>query len=91
MTTESVFLNQEKTWRYIAAISDPIVRVLTEAALSRAIFAWMADPVQRASLVETPIDLLVHARGMYAFFCDRDLIQRVLNGEYRSVEDIEVF
>jgi hypothetical protein len=91
MVTEAIFVRQEQARQYIAAISDPTERLLTEAALSRAIGAWVGDPVQRALLMETPIDLLAYARGTHAFFRNRDLIQRILNGECRSVDDIEAF
>ena len=66
-------------------------QLLTEAALSRAVGAWMADPVQRSSLLENPIDLLAYVRGVHAFFRDPALIQQILNGECTNVEGIEVF
>lgn len=84
--------NQEATRAYIAAIRDPKDRLLTEAAVSKAIGTWMADEEQRTRLVSEPIDLLAYAKAAHAFLRDHQVVEGILSGRYTSLDDLsEVF
>jgi hypothetical protein len=82
-----IFLHQEEARNYVASITDAKERLLVEAALSRAIGFWLADP-GRESLHAGPIDLLAFVRGIGAFLHDRAVLDGILSGRLTSMEDI---
>lgn len=85
---ESIFRNQERMRGYIRAIQDDTERLLTEAAVSKAIGIWMSDPSARAQLMSEPMDVLLFAKAVHAFLGDRDVVEGILNGKYKSIEEL---
>jgi hypothetical protein len=87
-----IFTNQEAAHAFAADIRDPKERLLTQAAIARALHAWLSDAEQASKLVAVPIDLLAFARGVHAFFRDRRVLEGILNGSLTNFDELsEVF
>ena len=57
-------------------------------ALSRAVHAWISNPDVSARLLRQPLDLLAFVEGVHAFFQDRDTLEGILNGRYKTIADV---
>ena len=87
-----IFANQEAAHAYARDIRDPKERLLTQAAVARALHAWLSDAEQAAKLVAIPIDLLAFAKGVHALFRDRRVLEGILNGSLTNLDELsEVF
>ncbi len=87
-----IFTNQQAAHEYVDAIQEPRQRLLTEAAMSKAVHAWLSDPTQASKLMSAPIDLLAFAKGVHAFFGDLRILAGILDGSLTRLEDLtEVF
>lgn len=85
---EAVFLNQHEARAYVESIGDKTARLLTEAALSKAIGVWIRDSGAQLALAERPIDLLMFVKALHAFFQDKVVIERILSGKYSNLDDV---
>lgn len=85
------FLRQTEANLYVQSITDVTEHLLTEIALSRAIGAWVNDPAQRDELMRRPIDLLPFVIAVHAFFRDRAVLEGILEGKIKSLEDLDPF
>lgn len=83
-----IFRNQTEVRTYIERIEEPRVRLLTEAALNRAIGAWLSDPELQRRLLTEPIDLLAFAKGVRAFFQNADILEGIVTGKYKTMSDL---
>ena len=79
-----IFTNQEGAHAYAGGIRDPKERLLTQAAIARALHAWLSDAEQATKLLAVPIDLLAFAKGVHALFRDPRVLEGILNGSRPS-------
>jgi hypothetical protein len=84
-----IFLRQSDAVAYAEAIPDQVERVLTEAAMNRAISFLLMDPNYVSRCLEAPLDLLHFTRAIHALFQNKQCLAKVLDGTYRSIDDFD--
>ncbi|HEY4178984.1 MAG TPA: hypothetical protein VGM90_19190 [Kofleriaceae bacterium] len=81
-----VFTGRDASKSFIESIPDPVARLLTEVALSRAVTAWMTSVAEGE--IQYPIDYLTFVKGIAPFFQERALLEGILAGKYKSMDDL---
>ena len=91
MDGNEVFLRESETWEFVRSISDPTERLLTELSLAYAISFLVSDPDYKKRVSSAPLDLLTFARCVAAFFRNKDVLRKVLDGEITHIDDLDPF
>lgn len=86
-----LFIRQDEAVAYVRAIPDQIERVLTEAALNRAISFLLSDPEYRQQFGHNPFDLFLFVRTNHSFFRRKDVIADILSCKVASIDDLSPF
>lgn len=84
-----IFLRQSDAVAYAKSIPDQVERVLTEAALNRAISFLVMDPDYGGRCLEAPLDLLHFTRAVHALFQNNQCLAKVIDGTYGSIDDFD--
>ena len=84
-----IFLRQSDAVAYTKAIPDQVERVLTEAALNRAISFLVMDADYGSRCLKTPLDLLDFTRAIHALFKNTQCLAKVIDGTYRSIDEFD--
>jgi hypothetical protein len=69
------FRQQEAAWGYVARISDPKERLLTEIAVAKALAFLATDPEYRRTVSAAQVDLLLYARTVHELFRRADVLK----------------
>lgn len=73
------------------AIPDPTERFLTEFALAKALSLLAADPEYRQTFKGRAFDLLLYARCVHDVFRRREVLEGILAGTIRDMDDLSPF
>lgn len=79
------FFRQDEANEQLTRISDPEVRLLCQAFLSKTI----GSLARGSTKAESPQDLNLLVRLASDFFADRGIVEGILSGKIASLDDID--